>query len=287
MIKRLMLLACFFPGFSMASPPADVGRLRYDERRLPLVDVQIDNRLHTLMLDTGSSEGIHLYQHDLERLVEQPSLKAVRLAPRRLRDLSGGENQVSAWRISRLFIGNIPFNDVEAVSFKPWGLSLGNEVPVSEVMGLGLFRDRKVLMDFENDRLQMLTHLPSDIAIWASYPFEQTDEGLSVTAFVGNKPLRLIVDTGASHSLLFAAGLPAGLLFSGCRSIEPEAENLDCRVTRFTLTDRRGRHHNDLAIVTEGPTSEALGFDGLLGMGFMRGHRVIIDMPERRLYISR
>ena len=86
----------FFPGFSMASPPADVGRLRYDERRLPLVDVQIDNRLHTLMLDTGSAEGIHLYQHDLERLVAQPSLKAVRLAPRRLRDLSGGENQVPA-----------------------------------------------------------------------------------------------------------------------------------------------------------------------------------------------
>ena len=117
-----------------------------------------------------------------------------------------------ARRISRLFIGYIPFNDVEVVSFKPRGLSTGNELPVSEVMGLGLFRDRKVLMDFENDRLQMLTHLPSDIAIWASYPFEQTDEGLSVTAFVGNKPLRLIVDTGASHSLC----LPQACRLASC-----------------------------------------------------------------------
>lgn len=287
MIKLLVLLACLLPGFSMATAPTDVGRLRYDERRLPLIDVRIDNRLHTLMLDTGSTEGIHLYEHDLERLVAQASVKAVRLAPRRLRDITGGENQVSAWRISRLFIGNIPFDDVEAVSFKSWGFSLGKELPVSEVMGLGLLRDRKVLMDFKSDRLQILAHRPSDIATWSSYPFEQTDEGLLVMAFVGKKPLRLIVDTGASHSLLFAAGLPAGLLFSGCRSIEPEAANLDCRVARLTLVDSQGLSRDDLAIVADGPTPEALGFDGLLGMGFMRGHRVIVDMPAGMLYVSR
>ncbi len=79
MIKRLMLLACFFPVSAWRLLLLMLGGCG-DERRLPLVDVQIDNRLHTLMLDTGSAEGIHLYQHDLERLVAQPSLKAVRLA---------------------------------------------------------------------------------------------------------------------------------------------------------------------------------------------------------------
>ncbi len=84
--------------------------------------------------------------------------------------------QVPARRISRLFIGYIPLNDVEVVSFKPRDSASGNELPVSEV-GLEVVPRSKVLMDFENDRLQMLTHLPSDIAIWASYSFEQTDEG--------------------------------------------------------------------------------------------------------------
>ncbi|TWY26387.1 hypothetical protein FR992_27465, partial [Serratia marcescens] len=125
MIKRLSLLAFLFSGISMASLPADFGRLRYDERGLPLIDVRIDNRLHTLMLDTGSGEGMHLYKHDLDNLVANPGLQATEQAPRRLMDVSGGENKVSSWKINRLLISNIPFDNVEAVSFKPWGLSIG------------------------------------------------------------------------------------------------------------------------------------------------------------------
>ncbi|WP_339544239.1 hypothetical protein [Pseudomonas sp. RA_35y_Pfl2_P32] len=287
MIKRLSLLAFLFSGISMASLPADFWRLRYDERGLPLIDVRIDNRLHTLMLDTGSGEGMHLYKYNLDNLVANPILQATEQPPRRLMDVSGGENKVSAWKISRLFISNIPFDNVEVVSFKPWGLSMGGDVPVNEVMGLGIFRERRVLMDFKNDRLQILANLPFDIKKWSSYSIEQTASGLRVTASVGDAPLHLIVDTAASHSLLFSDRLPSGLLFSGCRDIEPEASNLDCQVTKIALTDREGKTRDDLAVVTHGATPQKLDFDGLLGMRFMRGHRVIIDMPERLLYISR
>ncbi|EDR2261811.1 hypothetical protein GQC19_005442, partial [Salmonella enterica] len=39
--------------------------LRYDERGLPLTDVIIDGKMHTLMLDTGSSTGGHFYERGL------------------------------------------------------------------------------------------------------------------------------------------------------------------------------------------------------------------------------
>lgn len=287
MMKRLSLVVLLFFGFSVSSLATDFWRLRYDERDLPLIDVRIIDRLYTLMLDTGSGEGMHLYKHNLEKLVANPSLKATQQAPRRLIDVSGGENEVSAWKINRLFISNIPFDDVETVSFKPWGLSMGGEQPVSEVLGLGLFHNRRVLMDFKNDRLQMLDHLPTDIGDWSSYPVEKTASGLRITASVSNMPLHLIVDTAASHSLLFSDRLPSGTLFSGCRVIEPEASNLDCRVTKIIFTDDKGNSRDDLAVVTNGATPQELDFDGLLGMKFMRGRQVIIDMPERMLYISR
>ncbi|EEH8382596.1 hypothetical protein G3142_004618 [Salmonella enterica subsp. enterica serovar Montevideo] len=35
--------------------------LRYDERGLPLTDVVIDGKMHTLMLDTGSSTEITIF----------------------------------------------------------------------------------------------------------------------------------------------------------------------------------------------------------------------------------
>ncbi|WP_375056468.1 hypothetical protein [Zobellella sp. DQSA1] len=286
-MKRFLLLIFLFSGTSMAELSADFWKLRYDERGLPLIDSQIADRYHTLMLDTGSGEGLHLYEHNLEELVANPSLKATQQKPRRLMDASGGENEVFVWKINRLLISNIPFDNVEAVSFKPWGLTMGDEQPSSEVLGLGLFQDRRVLMDFKNDRLQMLEHLPSDIDNWSSYPVEETESGLRITASVGNTPLHLIIDTAASHSFLFYDRLPAGTIFSGCRVIEPEASNLDCRVTRITLTDREGTVRDDLAIVTDGSTPQELDFDGLLGMKMMRGHQVIIDMPERMFYISR
>ncbi|TNL01432.1 hypothetical protein CYD30_28065 [Kosakonia cowanii] len=287
MIKRLLFFVFMFSGISMASHPTDFWRLRYDELGLPLTDVQIADRFHSLMLDTGSGEGIHIYKHDLEQLVVNSGMKATQQPPRRLLDVSGGENKVPAWKFNRLLISGIPFYNIEAVSFKPWGFRMGGERPVSEVMGLGLFHDRRVLMDFKNNRLQMLEQLPSDIDSWSSYPVDKTASGLRITASVGNTPLHLIVDTAASHSLLFSDHLPAGLLFSGCRVIEPEASDLDCRVTKIRVTDDEDKFRDDLAIVTSGKTPQDLDFDGLLGMKFMRGHKVIIDMPEHRLYISR
>ena len=58
-------------------------------------------------------------------------------------------------------------------------------------------------------------------------------------------------------------------------------------MTKIAFTDREGTTRDDLAVVTLGATPQELDFDGLLGMKFMRGHQVIIDMPERLLYISR
>ncbi|CAK9884970.1 MAG: hypothetical protein XXXJIFNMEKO3_01362 [Candidatus Erwinia impunctatus] len=286
-MKGFLFLGLLFSSLSIAGLPTDFWRLRYDDRGIPLVDVQIASRLHTLMLDTGSGEGIHLYKPNLDQLISDPYLKAVRQVPRRLIDVSGGENEVSSWKIERLLISNIAFHDVEAVIFKPWGFSMGGEQPVNEVLGLGIFHGRRVMIDFKNDRLSVLKNLPSDISNWSAYPVNKTASGLRVTVSVGGVPLHLIVDTGASHSLLFHNRLPAGTLFSGCRTLESEASNLDCRVTKFTMADNKGRLRTDLAIVTNGITPQELDFDGLLGMGFMRGHQVIIDMPENMLYIDR
>lgn len=286
-MKRLCLLLFLFSCISMANPPTDFWRLRYDELGLPLIDVQIANRFHTLMLDTGSGRGLHLYQHDLQKMIANPKLNATQQAPLRLIDIAGGETNVSAWKIKRLLISNIPFDNVNIVSFKPWGYSIGDKQPVSEVAGLGLFHNRRVLMDFKNDRLQMLNELPSDIGTWSSYPIKKTSSGLGLTASVGNAVLHLIIDTAASHSLLFSDRLPADISFSGCRDIEPTASNLDCRVTKISITDDKGKVRDDVAIVTNGSTSQELDFDGLLGMGFMRGRQVIIDMPANMLYIRR
>ncbi|EIW3594508.1 hypothetical protein MC118_005581 [Salmonella enterica] len=245
--------------------------------------------MHTLMLDTGSTTGLHLYKRDLVDLISKPGLNAIRQEDRRFIDVQGNQSQIPVWLLNNLIISGMRFNDVEIVPFAPWGLSIGSEQPVNEVMGLGLFRDSRFLLDFKENRLWP-TFIPSDMDKsyrWSSYLAEKTQSGLLITAIVGGKKLKLLLDTATSHSMLFADRLPSNTLFSGCKKLEPEASNLDCRVTTFSLKDNKGNNRNDYAIVINGNTPKELDFDGILGMNVMRDHLVIIDIPGEMLSINR
>ncbi len=78
----------------MADTDALFWPLRYDERGLPLTDVIIDGKMHTLMLDTGSSTGLHFYERGLNELVSESGLGTTRLEDRRFIDISGNEIRV-------------------------------------------------------------------------------------------------------------------------------------------------------------------------------------------------
>lgn len=150
MIIRQILTAILLllPGLAMADTDTLFWPLRYDERGLPLTDVIIAGKMHTLMLDTGSNTGLHFYERGLNELVSVSGLGATRLEDRRFVDIPGNEIRVPVWNLKHLLISGIRFNDIEIVPFKPWGLSIGNKKPVNEVMRLGLFHDRRFMVDF-------------------------------------------------------------------------------------------------------------------------------------------
>ncbi|SUG59132.1 Uncharacterised protein [Salmonella enterica subsp. arizonae] len=253
MLTAVLLL---LPGLAMADTDPLFWPLRYDERGLPLTDVIIDGKMHTLMLDTGSSTGGHFYERGLNELVSVSGPGATRLEDRRFIDISGIEPRVPVWKLNHLIISGIRFNNIEIVPFKPWGLSIGNKRPVNEVMGLGLFHDRRFMVDFRKNRLWP-TYIPSLSDIdksyrWSSYPVEKTQSGLLITAIVGGIKLKLLLDTATSHSMLFADRLPSDTLFSGCKTVEPEASYQDCRVTTFSLKDNQGTSRNESALSSAG-----------------------------------
>lgn len=285
MIIRQILTAILLllPGLAMADTDTLFWPLRYDERGLPLTDVIIAGKMHTLMLDTGSNTGLHFYERGLNELVSVSGLGATRLEDRRFVDIPGNEIRVPVWNLKHLLISGIRFNDIEIVPFKPWGLSIGNKKPVNEVMGLGLFHDRRFMVDFRKNRLWP-TYISSVSDIdksyrWSSYPVEKTQSGLLITAIVGGIKLKLLLDTATSHSMVFADRLPSDTLFSGCKKIEPEASDQDCRVTTFSLKDNQGTSRNEFAIVISGNIPKGLDFDGILGLNVIRDHLVIIDIP--------
>ncbi|EKF3854780.1 hypothetical protein OZL72_001685 [Salmonella enterica] len=90
----LMAVLLLLPSLAMADTDPLFWPLRYDERGLSLTDVIIDGKMHTLMLDTGSSTGLHFYERGLNELVSLSGLGTIRLEDRRFIDISGNEIRV-------------------------------------------------------------------------------------------------------------------------------------------------------------------------------------------------
>lgn len=95
MIIRQMLTAVLLllPWLAMADTDTLFWPLRYDERGFPLTDVIIDGKMHALMLDRGSSTGLHFYECGLNELVSVSGPGATRLKDCRFIDNSGNETR--------------------------------------------------------------------------------------------------------------------------------------------------------------------------------------------------
>ncbi|EMI5490238.1 hypothetical protein REJ26_001326 [Providencia stuartii] len=261
-------------------------KIRYDKRGIPLVDVMILNKKHTLMLDTGSSSGLHLELDGFNKLKNYESSNINDGGVRRFIDITGMEKKVSSINISQLEISNMYFHDFEVVNLKPWGLAIGDELPNSEVIGLGMFKNKIVMMDFENNRIEILHYLPRDIDAWSLYSVNKEKSGLVINAMIEKKLLRFIIDTAASHSIIFESKLPDKAKLLGCNVFSPDLLYTDCKVVEFYMKNRMSRVIKSPAMIVSSIENDEIDFDGLLGMTYLKNKVIIIDLPKNNLYIK-
>jgi len=142
------------------------------------------------------------------------------------------------------------------------------------------------MLDFVKNKLWMLDTLPDSIASRDFIPVELTGSGISLRVDIDKKTLHLILDTGATHSTVFYERIPNAKL-KGCRLIDKSDLELDCNTAIVTLTNSEKKKINIPTLVINHRMSEDIDFDGLIGMTFLRGHKVILDMSAKNMYLSR
>jgi len=271
--------------FNNAYANQALGSIDYDERGLPIVNVIIDSNPYKLMLDTGSSMGLHINEESLFALISNIKYQAKKEKPYKSSDINGDIKLTETWTLQNLTVSEATFNNVGVVILEPWGWSVGDKLPESEVMGLGLFDRHIVHMDFKNNVLDLLSQLPGNIHEWEAYSLKDTYSGLMIDALTGNNDLSFILDTGASYSFIFSESIPKKASVYGCNKIEPKALSTDCETTAVTLTDSYGNRKEEFAYIVDTPKPEE--FDGLLGMNFLRGRETILDLNTSTLYLSK
>lgn len=140
---RALLSIYLLTNLSFSSEGSQLGVLSYNKIGIPIIDLEIENEKLSLMLDTGSSEGFHLKNDNIKKIFNNESLDVKNKVPYRYMDILGNENNVTSWTVDKLSISNVIFNNVKIVELQPWGLNIGEKIIQTEVVGLGIFYEKK------------------------------------------------------------------------------------------------------------------------------------------------
>ncbi|PRA81041.1 hypothetical protein CQ054_20660 [Ochrobactrum sp. MYb29] len=259
--------------------------ISFDEFSVPVITVQLNGHAETLMLDTGSSEGLHLYPSLLKRM------SGVRFTGEKQKssDMAGKEHANARFIIDDLSINDQIFHNISGVEFSPWGFTLDKDtkLPTTPVAGLGLFERKRLLIDYEAGLLTIFDDGKEpdigDRSKWFEVPFRRSSEGLLLDVFIEGAVRTLALDTGATLSMIIADKIGDTSSAMPCKTIYPELIAQDCKLMPVETRFSNAIHTVYAFLNPQNPGRFENA--GLLGNDFLHRHAVYIDFQTSRLFI--
>jgi len=241
------------------------------ERSRPLLAAEIDGHAVTLLLDLGADVtiGLHPASADAVGANFTGSTKSVS-------DAFGNVTSSRRYVLTICKLGSLELRDVEG--WEQTGDFSDDQHHVDGIVGWRLLEKFGVLIDFPRQELRLVPpgalHEEFGLPGWLPFPIEPTADGLSAAVTIEARPMHLILDTGATWSVLKAGRAPED-----------------------RLTDRNGVGFFRALSVTAGAAELGpLDFavldlaypegDGILGFNFFMARAVWIDWPAGRAAID-
>ncbi|MDI9222682.1 aspartyl protease family protein [Pantoea sp. EA-12] len=256
-----------------------------DESALPIVKVNINGQEGEFMVDSGSQSAFHFTQAYMRHM---PNLKRLK-EKARTTDLTGKVFLNDKFKFHHVYVNGMSFENVEGVSLTPWGLTLlpDGKRPEHMVIGLGLFKQKVLMMDYPQQTFTVANQF-SELNIindeWLSLPLTVSDEGIIIDVTHNNENYKMMLDTGATVSLLWKERINETSNTIDCQRVMAEMDNNNCEATQVHIKDTAPGKFNVNVLVLEGDFQH-MKADGLLGTNFLQNHAVLIDFPNNQLMI--
>lgn len=265
--------------------------LTFDRHQTPMVELDLGETRHTVRLDTGSSEGLHLTRDTMDQM------PGVRFTGETIRsiDFAGEVREDARFVIDELSVNGRAFHNIDGVEFSPWGVSVRDDssLPTSQVLGLGFFKGERILIDYAAMKLIIFDQNqnldPSLEEGWVVIPFNVNDDGLVFNVEIAGETHRMSLDSGATLSMVIAARIADQSDALPCEAIFPDGLGPDdCRLMPVT-TEYDGQNQTVYAYMLEEDPFQGADFDdvasGLLGGDFLANNAVLIDFVDEQLYV--
>ena len=282
MNKKILLLIMLF--ISHFAQSAEVTwDINFDDKyNLPLIMMDFQGEKITMTLDTGSKIALHLPM-DLINKIPNKTENSEKI---RSIDLSGGVTELKSFIVNKLELNSFTFNKVQVVEYKDWGLVISSDPTIDDsedtdedkpVIGLGLFDGYVLTINYPESNITISDDTSTDLnPNWVAIPFDLNDEGLVVTLSDGIKNYKMVLDTGATVSLIKQ------------QSLSPESITISDPEDNFksiSLDVNNVANDSVLPIIIDSFPNEFQS-DGLLGADFLSKNRVKIDFKNKQMWIQ-
>ncbi|MFQ1011549.1 aspartyl protease family protein [Gilliamella apicola] len=278
--KILFLIILFMSRFAQSQEVT--WDLTFDDKyNLPLIMINYQGEKIQMILDTGSNIALHLPM-DLINKIPNKMENSEKI---RSTDLSGNVTELRSFIIDKLVLNSFTFNKVQVVEYKDWGLYISsdqtnNSEDTNEdkpVIGLGLFDDYVLTINYPESNITISDDIATNLTPqWIAIPFDLNGEGLVVNLSDGIKNYKMVLDTGATVSLIKQQSLsPKSITIS-----DPEED-----FKAISLDVNNVANDSVLPIIIDSFPNEFQA-DGLLGADFLSKNRVKIDFKNKQMWIQ-
>ena len=278
--KILFLIMLFMSRFAQSQEVT--WDLTFDDKyNLPLIMINYQGEKIQMILDTGSNIALHLPM-DLINKIPNKMENSEKI---RSTDLSGNVTELRSFIIDKLVLNSFTFNNVQVVEYKDWGLYISsdqtnNSEDTNEdkpVIGLGLFDDYVLTINYPESNITISDDIATNLTPqWIAIPFDLNGEGLVVNLSDGIKNYKMVLDTGATVSLIKQQSLsPKSITIS-----DPEDD-----FKAISLDVNNVANDSVLPTIIDSFPNEFQA-DGLLGADFLSKNRVKIDFKNKQMWIQ-
>ena len=252
-----------------------------DKYNLPSIMINYQGEKIQMILDTGSNIALHLPM-DLINKIPNKMENSEKI---RSTDLSGNVTELRSFIIDKLVLNSFIFNKVQVVEYKDWGLYISSDQTNDSedtnedkpVIGLGLFDDYVLTINYPESNITISDDIATNLTPqWIAIPFDLNGEGLVVNLSDGIKNYKMVLDTGATVSLIKQQSLsPKSITIS-----DPEDD-----FKTISLDVNNVANDSVLPIIIDSFPNEFQS-DGLLGADFLSKNRVKIDFKNKQMWIQ-
>jgi hypothetical protein len=252
---------------------------------IPLLTMLIEGKQCHVDFDSGSQ-----YQLRLKKEILNTITKKRPFSPRGVFDIKGNEYKEPSFRIFGIKMENMILNDMKVLELNENFLhnihiagNLANTRLSQGILGLDAFRNKNLLFDFAHSSLivcndkKALESQGYHLSPMTQVPFEHYKKCIFITAETDVGPLKLIIDSGASLTIVRSS------IFQ-----EQLCQKSNCGLPKFitTIFTFNGKDFGPQDLMLFDITNKLVECDGVLGMDFLLKHQLYIDHQGKTVYIG-